>query len=123
MGEKRASQMDDLVESVRRFAADRDWDQFHSPRNLVLALVGEVGELAAELQWIPDAEVVERLADPKAKSDVAAELADVLNYLLRLADVLEIDLAEALIKKIAINETRYPVDKVRGSSAKYTAYE
>jgi dCTP diphosphatase len=113
----------ELTATVRIFAADRDWDQFHSPRNLVLALVGEVGELAAELQWIPDAEVVERLADPNVKSDVAAELADVLNYLLRLADVLEIDLAEALTKKIALNESRYPVDKARGSSAKYTAYE
>ena len=113
----------DLAALVRTFAEERDWQQFHLPRNLLLALVGEVGELAAEFQWIVDDNVVNVLEDPEKREAVGSELADVFIYLLRLADVTGIDLATELTKKIAINEIRYPVEKSRGSSAKYTAYE
>jgi len=115
--------LDDLTELVRKFAAERDWEQFHTVRNLVLALVGEVGELAAEVQWIADGQVAESLAKQDKKALVAAELADVLTYVLRLADVLDVNLAEEVLKKISVNEKRYPPDKSRGSAEKYTKYE
>ena len=113
----------ELTTLVRSFADSRDWQQFHTARNLVLALVGETGELAAEFQWISDDNIVNALQDAEKREAVGSELADVFIYLLRLADVTGINLAEELKKKIAINEKRYPVDKAKGSAAKYTAYE
>jgi len=115
--------LNDLTELVRKFAAERDWEQFHTVRNLVLALVGEVGELAAEVQWIADGQVAGSLEKPDKKAQIASELADVLTYVLRLADVLDINLAEEVVKKISVNEERYPADRSRGSSEKYTKYE
>ncbi len=112
-----------LTDAVRAFAEAREWSEFHSPRNLVLALVGEVGELATELQWVTDDKVETHLIDPPNRDQFASELADVLTYLLRLADVTGIDLATAVLAKLELNEQRYPLDKARGSSAKYTAYE
>jgi dCTP diphosphatase len=117
------SSVAEITSVVRAFAESRDWQQFHTVRNLVLALVGETGELAAEFQWIRDDEVVNALEDTTKREAVGSELADVFMYLLRLADVTGIDLAEELKKKIAINEERYPADKAKGSAAKYTAYE
>ena len=117
------SSVDGLTALVRSFAESRDWQQFHTARNLVLALVGEAGELAAEFQWISDDNIVNALQDADKREAVGSELADVFIYLLRLADVIGIDLAEELKKKIAINEKRYPMDKAKGSAAKYTAYE
>lgn len=108
---------------LRDFSSSRDWDQFHSLRNLIFALVGEVGELAAEVQWVSDTDVESYLADPTKKSAIASEMADILNYLVRLADKLNIDLVEEALKKIDLNEDRYPAEKARGSSAKYTVYE
>ena len=108
---------------LRDFSSLRDWDQFHSVRNLILALVGEAGELAAEVQWVSDADMESYLADPNKRSAIASEMADVLNYLVRLADKLNVDLVEEALKKIDLNEDRYPARKARGSSAKYTAYE
>jgi NTP pyrophosphatase (non-canonical NTP hydrolase) len=113
----------ELTELVRSFAEARDWQQFHTARNLVLALVGEAGELASEFQWINDSEVGAVLSNPDKRDAIGSELADVFTYLLRLADVTGIDLANELTKKIAINEIRYPVEKSKGSAAKYTAYE
>lgn len=113
----------ELTELVRTFAVARDWPQFHTARNLVLALVGEAGELASEFQWINDSEVETALTNPDKRDAIGSELADVFTYLLRLADVTGIDLASELTKKIAINEIRYPVEKSKGSAAKYTSYE
>ena len=113
----------ELTELVQSFAEARDWQQFHTARNLVLALVGEAGELASEFQWINDSEVEKALSNPDKRDAIGSELADVFTYLLRLADVTGIDLANELTKKIAINEIRYPVEKSKGSAAKYTAYE
>ena len=112
----------DLQGKIRAFAVERDWEQFHLPRSLVLALVGEVGELAAELQWISDNQISDQLNDD-LRNRLSSELADVLSYTLRLADVLSIDLSSALLEKIEINESRYPANRARGSAEKYTAYE
>jgi len=117
------SSVAELMSLVRSFADNRDWQQFHTARNLVLALIGETGELAAEFQWIGDDNIVKALQDTDKRKAVGSELADVFIYLLRLADVVEIDLAEELKKKIAINEERYPAEKAKSSAAKYTAYE
>ena len=113
----------DLVALVRGFADDRDWHQFHTPRNLILALAGEVGELAATLQWVSDSEVSEWLKSSENRSQFEAELADVFSYLLRLADQTGVDLVEALRAKVLVNELRYPQERSRGSSGKYTEYE
>ena len=117
------SSVAEMTSLVRAFADNRDWQQFHTARNLVLALVGETGELAAEFQWISDDNIADALQNVDKREAVGSELADVFIYLLRLADVSGIDLAEELRKKIAINEKRYPADKAKGSAAKYTAYE
>ena len=110
-----------LTGSLRKFAQERDWESFHTPKNLVLALVGEVGELSAEFQWL-DEHGSRNLSSEKQRR-VAGEIADVASYLFRLADVIEVDLAQALAEKIELNRVRYPVEKAKGSAAKYTTYE
>ena len=110
--------IDDLAAELRRFAAQRDWEQFHTPKNLAISLAVEVGELLEHVQWGSDAEIHDRFGTPDGKAIIAEELADVLIYLVRLADVLEIDLLAAASSKIAANAERYPADEVRGSSAK-----
>ncbi len=109
-----------LIERLRKFAADRDWDQFHTPKNLAMAITGEAGELAAEFQWLTEAE--SQALDMEQMDRVRAEAADVLLYLVRLSDKLQFDLMDAAHRKIDQNETRYPADKVRGSARKYTQY-
>lgn len=112
--------LDDLRRRLREFAQARDWDQFHSPKNLVMALIAESAELVEHFQWLREDEST-RLA-PEKKAQVAEELADVLSYLVRLADKLDIDLFAAVSAKLARNETRYPASLVRGSARKYTEY-
>jgi dCTP diphosphatase len=107
-----------LEEEVRRFAGERDWDQFHSVRNLLLALVGEVGELSELLQWVSDAEVSTWL-EAGGRERFAEELADVLLYLVRLADKTDVDLSDAAVRKLKVNGEKYPVELSRGSSQKY----
>ena len=109
-----------LQQVVRQFAEDRDWGQFHTPRNLVLALCGEAGELAELLQWTADADINSWLADAKNKERLRHEMADILSYLLRLSDVCGVDLEQALLEKTELNETRYPVELAKGSAQKYT---
>jgi dCTP diphosphatase len=109
--------------ALSEFAKEREWEQFHSLRSLVLALVGEVGELAAELQWLGDEQVATALLNSQKREAVGSELADILAYLIRIADIADFNLESELMKKLKINESRYPVDKSKGSSAKYTAYE
>jgi NTP pyrophosphatase (non-canonical NTP hydrolase) len=112
--------LEQLAERVREFADRRDWAKFHLPRNLVLALVGEVGELAAEVQWLTDEEVNAALAEPAPRQRIADELADVLIYLTRLADRCDIDLLEAAHEKVTRNEERYPEERAKGVATKYT---
>jgi dCTP diphosphatase len=109
-----------LREKLRKFVADREWEQFHTPRNLLLALVGEVGELTELFQWLSDEEAAMIMRDQQLGPRVRQELADVFGYVLRLADVLEIDLYEALREKIRLNGERYPADLARGKATKYT---
>src|SRR5829696_8951618 len=108
----------DLQESLRHFAKARDWEQFHNPKNLVMALSGEVGELTALFQWETADGSTQIMAGPKS-NQVRLELADIMIYLVRLADVLGVDLLKAAAEKIALNEERYPVDRSRGSALKY----
>ena len=107
-----------LTQALRQFAAERDWDQFHSPKNLVMALSVEVSELMEHFQWLTDQQSREL---PPAKIDaVALEAADVLLYLLNLTDKLGIDLVDAAHRKLAINAQKYPVELARGTAKKYT---
>jgi NTP pyrophosphatase (non-canonical NTP hydrolase) len=112
--------LEELTRRVRQFAAERDWDQFHTPKNLAMALVAEAGELAAEFQWLTAAQSAAPEAEQLAR--IRAESADVLIYLVRLAERLGFDLLAAAQHKLEANERRYPVEKVRGSSKKYTEY-
>ena len=115
---------DRLAELQRRlgdFAAQRDWDQFHSPKNLAMALSVEASELVEEFQWLTEEQ--SRALDPERHERVRLEAADVLIYLLRLADKLEIDLLRAAADKIALNELKYPAARVRGDPRKYTDYD
>ena len=100
----------------------RDWRQYHSPRNLALALVGEVGEVAELFQWRTDADCDGGLGgfSPAQRDAVADELADVLSYLIRLSSSCGVDLPAAWLRKMHVNASKYPADLVRGSAAKYT---
>lgn len=104
----------DLQVRLREFAAARDWDQFHDPKNLTMALAGEVGELIEHFQWLTPTESRDVLSDEATADAVRDELADVAIYLSRLADVLGVDLLEAAFDKIERNEARYPADAVKG---------
>lgn len=113
------AEIEELTTQIRAFADARDWAQFHSVRNLVLALAGEVGELAAEVQWIQDGGMAEALNNPTKHAAIESEVADVATYVLRLADVLGIDVAEAVRAKLRLNEERYPTERARGNARKY----
>uniref|UniRef100_A0A8C2W275 dCTP pyrophosphatase 1 n=2 Tax=Chinchilla lanigera TaxID=34839 RepID=A0A8C2W275_CHILA len=112
------------LEDIRRlhaeFAAERDWDQFHQPRNLLLALVGEVGELAELFQWKSDAEPGPPAWPLKERAALQEELSDVLIYLVALAARCHVDLPQAVLSKMDTNRQRYPVHLSRGSARKYT---
>lgn len=110
--------LDELAARLREFAAARDWEQFHTPKNLAMALAGEVGELIAELQWLTPDEAARVMADPEAAARMRSELADVTIYLVRLASVLGVDLLAAAQEKLAEVETRYPATSYRGSARK-----
>jgi NTP pyrophosphatase (non-canonical NTP hydrolase) len=112
--------LNDLTLRLRQFAVERDWDCFHSPKNLAMALTGEAGELAAEFQWLsePDSQNL----DPERLARVKQEAADVLLYLVRLADKLQFDLLLAAREKMEHNARNYPADQVRGSARKYNEY-
>ena len=103
---------------LRRFASQRDWDKFHSPKNLCMALAAEVGELTEHFQWLT--EEASRDLMPETRTRVEEEVADILIYLVRLADKLNIDIAQAVKRKIRINATKYPVARAKGSSRKYS---
>ena len=106
-----------LTAQLAKFADARDWDQFHNPKNLAMALAGEAGELVEHFQWL----TFEQAANLPAttREEVALECADVLLFLLRLADKLDIDLAKAAEKKLKLNAKKYPVEKARGRATKY----
>jgi dCTP diphosphatase len=111
----------DLQHQLRDFARARDWEQFHTPKNLAMALTGEAAELQEIFQWL-SAEQSASLNEQQ-RTHAAEELADVLLYLCRLADVLQIDLAAAAQHKLQRNAEKYPVERVKGSAAKYSDYK
>jgi NTP pyrophosphatase (non-canonical NTP hydrolase) len=109
-----------LRDTLRKFVAERDWDQFHSPKNLAMALSVEAAELLEHFQWLTEAE--SHRLPPEKRAQVRDEMADVLVYLVRLADKLDVDLLDAARKKIEKNALKYPAERVRGSMKKYTDY-
>ncbi|MFM2289239.1 MAG: hypothetical protein RL684_2382 [Pseudomonadota bacterium] len=109
--------LDELTVRLRAFAAERDWQPFHTPKNLASALIVEAGELLEHFQWLGDAES-EQLP-PERRERVAMEMADVLLYLVRLADRMDVDLLAAAARKLAINAEKYPVPLARGTHRKY----
>lgn len=115
---------DDSIENLRRriaaFARERDWEQFHSPKNLSMALIAEAAELVEHFQWLTEAQSAS-LAPEKLR-EVELELADIFIFLVRCADRLGVDLVRVANDKIAINEQRYPADKVRGSAKRASEY-
>ncbi|MBV9450370.1 MAG: nucleotide pyrophosphohydrolase [Streptosporangiaceae bacterium] len=108
----------ELVERLREFAVARDWEQFHTPKNLAMALAGEAGELLAEFQWLTPEEAAGIMANPQAARQVQSEIADVFLYLIRLADVLGLDLLASAADKLRENELRYDAATYRGSRRK-----
>jgi len=110
--------MQKLTKKLREFAKERDWDQFHSPKNLSMALSVEVAEIVEHFQWLTE-EQSRNLPNDKLE-EVETELADTLIYLVRLADKLEIDLLAAAQSKIEVNERKYSVSKAKGNAKKYT---
>ncbi len=113
--------LDQLNARLLQFARERDWEQFQSPKNLAMALAGEAGELLEHFQWLTEAQSAN--LSPDKKHAVGHELADILNYLVRIAERLDIDLLAATDEKIAINERRYPADKVRGDARRASEYD
>ncbi|MBL6716919.1 MAG: nucleotide pyrophosphohydrolase [Pseudomonadales bacterium] len=109
-----------LREKLRCFVAARDWAQFHSPKNLAMALGGEAGELLEVFQWLTETD--SKALKPAQRDAAAMEIADVFLYLVMLADALDLDLLEVANRKLDLNEGRYPADKVRGSAKKHTEY-
>ena len=110
----------DLVAAVCRFRDERDWAEFHTPKNLAAATAIEAAELQERFLWKTDTEVDQDLADAAKRAGVADEIADVVMFAMLLADRLGIDLAEAIAAKLAANEQKYPVNLARGNARKYT---
>lgn len=115
--------MEDIRRMQAEFTDERDWNQFHQPRNLLLAMVGEVGEVAELFQW--RGEAAEGLPDwsDSEREQLAHELSDVLIYLVELAEKCRVDLPQAVLRKMALNRLKYPASKVHGSAKKYTEYK
>ena len=120
MAPEKNSDLEALRDLIREFVAERDWDQFHTPKNLATALAVEAAELLEHFQWLQTGALDEL---PEAKREqVRHELADVLVYLIRLADKMDVNLHDAVIDKMKINREKYPAEKVRGDSRKYSEY-
>jgi len=113
--------LEQLNRRLLRFARERDWERFHSPKNLAMALAGECGELIEHFQWLTEEQ--SRTMAPEKKQEVAFEMADILIYLIRLAERLDLDLIAAATVKIAENEQRYPVHKVYGKARRAVEYK
>lgn len=113
--------LEQMKQRLREFTAARDWQQYHSPKNLSMALIAEAAELVEHFQWLTEDQSAS--LPPEKLAEVELELADIQIYLVELADRLQVDLKDAVEKKLAINAQKYPVDKVKGSSKKYNEYD
>ena len=108
-----------IKKKLRNFSKDRDWDQFHDPKNLSMALSVEVAELVEIFQWSSSGGL-EEIKDPKKREKIEKEIADIFNYLIRLVDILDIDLEKISLSKIEENKNKYPANKVKGKAIKYS---
>lgn len=115
-----SDRLTELRDRLRTFVRERDWEQFHSPKNLAMAMIVEAAELVEHFQWLTEDQ--SRQVPPEKLEQVSHEIADTFVYLLRMSDVLGIDLIDAANAKITLNAQKYPADRVRGSNAKYTEY-
>ena len=113
--------IEELKEKLKEFAKLRDWEQFHSPKNLSMAISVEAAELVEHFQWMTEKQSTE--LSPKRHAAVAFDMADIFIFLLRLADQLDVDLMEITKRKMELNNKRYPVEMVKGSSKKYSEYD
>ena len=111
------NELETIKQNLREFAKERDWDQFHSPKNFSMALIVECAELVEHFQWLTD-EQSKRLPD-ETLDEVSLEMADIMIYLIRLADKLNVDLIDVVNQKIKLNAIKYPVDKSKGLATKY----
>lgn len=116
-----------ITQRLREFAKEREWEQFHTPKNLVMALSVECSELLEHFQWLDSEQVknlqVENPENEKKREEIAEEVSDILFYLLRFSDVMNLDLQKASDEKLEKNAKKYPAEKVRGNSKKYNEYE
>ncbi len=120
MAKKYTFNINKILRLQRKFVKDRDWDVFHNPKNLAMALAGEAGELLEIFQWLTPEESFQVIKDPKKAKQIQHELADILYYTLRIADRLDIDLEKAVIDKLRENAKRYPIKLSKGNAKKYT---
>ena len=109
----------EIQKKLRKFAKERDWEQFHSPKNLAMALSGEVGELAEIFQWLSEDQSNKENINDEDLLKVKEEVADILLYIIRLSDKLDIDLDQAVMDKLKINESKYPIELSKGNATKY----
>lgn len=114
----KSKELNELQNKLKKFANDRNWQQFHSPKNLVMALSGEVGELTEHFQWLSESDSY-LINNNETLDEVTHEVADVFLYLLQICEKLDIDLVKAANEKIILNENKYPIDKSKGSCVKY----
>lgn len=112
--------LENLQREVQSFCEDRDWDQFHGPKDLAIGVITEASELLEHFRFLSDEQALELLKNSQQKEEVEDELADVLFFLLRFAQRFDVDLAQALTRKMEKSEKKYPVDKAKGSNKKYT---
>ena len=112
-----------IAQRLREFAKDRDWEQFHNPKNLAMAIGGETGELLEIFQWLTFEEAESLRENPEKKGKVQEEIADIAIHLIRLSDLLGIDLEQVIEDKIKINEEKYPIEKAKGNALKYSEFD
>lgn len=111
--------MDEIRNKLREFSGERDWDQFHTPKNLVMALSGEVGELTEIFQWLSPEESTKEKMTSDQLSSVEEEIADVYLYLIRLADKLDVDIEKVALEKLKVNAEKYPIELSKSNAVKY----
>lgn len=114
------TKLQELKDKVQKFCEDRDWDQYHNPKELAVGLIIEAAELLEHFRFKSEQEMHDLIASPQKKEEISDEMADILYFLLRLAQKYNIDLSEALYQKMDKSEKKYPIEKARGSNKKYT---
>ena len=112
--------LSDLTSRVRSFCEARDWDQYHGPKDLAIGVITEASELLEHFRFLSDEQALSLLNDFQKKADIEEEMADILFFLLRFSQRFEVDLGQALIRKIEKSEKKYPLEKAKGSNKKYT---